>query len=206
MKTDSVWVYAPENISALVESKIGFDPGEPARAAILAGGEPDPNDFSVTAYEKYKDGPIKELPPFFVGAGGKVFTEEIAKTLMQFDLGRTIILPLRILKYDRKTEIFAERGYYIKLRKDVFSAFNSNASTNLNPERHHTPPTRWKIPWQRPLNDDDVAVTSAALDSPAFWTDPALVNSEFINGNIVAALQANDTAKYWHLKRCRIQD
>ncbi|MEM6409822.1 MAG: hypothetical protein AAF700_15595 [Pseudomonadota bacterium] len=206
MKPDSVWVHAPEDISALVETRIDFDPSEPARAAILAGGEPDPKDFPVTAFEKYRDAPIEDLPPFFDGAGGLAFSKEIAEPIMQFDLGRTLILPLRILKHDRKTEIFAERGYHIKLRKDVFSAFNPNASTNLNPGRRHTPPTRWKIPWQRPLNDDDVAVTSAALDSPAFWTDPALVNSEFINGNVVRAMQSNDTAKYWHLKRCRIVD
>ena len=55
-------------------------------------------------------------------------------------------------------------------------------------------------------SDGDTAVSRKALDGPAEWWDPALYETKFFNGEVVAAMQASGTAKYWNLKRCRVVD
>ena len=202
MKTDSVWISALPRDGSNVELRLDYDPEEPARKAILSRGEPRPEDLPIIAFEEYLDGPIKDLPPLFDGAGGIAISGELAETLLKFDLGRTLVLPLRILKYDRKTEILGDRGYHIILRYEVFEALSPDASTGLRPASKETPPIRWNLP--RPVTDNDVAVTKAALDGPAIWWDPALHTTRFFNGEVVAAMHENDTAKYWHLKRCLV--
>jgi hypothetical protein len=160
-------------------------------------------NLPIIAFEEYRDDPITDLRPLFSGTGGIVISSELAEPLLRFDLGRTLVLPLRILKYDRKTEIFSDRVYHIILRYEVFEALAPDASTNLRPSGVASPPKRWNLP--RPVNDDDIAVTEAALDGPAIWWDPALHTTRFFNGEVVAAMHENDTAKYWHLKQCRVE-
>lgn len=110
MKTDSVWVSALPQDGSMVETKLGFDENEPARKDIWLGSDPKPQDLPITAFEEYADGPIFELPPIFEGGGGTVFSRELAEPLLSFDLGRTLVLPLRLLRHDRKTEFYSERG------------------------------------------------------------------------------------------------
>lgn len=204
MKTDSVWVSALPKDGSMVETRLGFDQEEPARKAILSGSDPRLEDLPIKAFEEYADGPIEDLPPIFDGAGGLAVSYELAEPLLRFDLGRTLLLPLRLLRYDRKTEFFGERGYYILLRNEVFKAMTPEACENLRPSLGSSPPKRWKLPILQPLQDNDVAVNAKALDGPAQWSDPSLINAKFFNGEVVKAMQETDTAKYWHLKRCSI--
>ncbi|WP_156102942.1 hypothetical protein [Thioclava atlantica] len=106
MKTESVWIADLHRDGTNVVTDLDFDRDEPARKAILSGGEPRSEDLPIVAFEKYEDGPIKRLPSLFIGAGGIVISGELAAPLLKFDLGRTLVLPLRIFKHDRKTEIF----------------------------------------------------------------------------------------------------
>lgn len=204
VKTDSVWVSALPKDGSMVETKLGFDREEPARKAISSGGDPRPKDLPIIAFEKYYDGPISDLPPIFDGASGIVISHELAEPFLRFDLGRTLVLPLRLFRYDKTTEFFSERGYHIILRYEVFKALASDACENIRAAGSANPPKRWALPRLHPLEDDDVAVNTNALDSPAYWWDPALYDTHFINGEVVKAMQETDTAKYWHLKRCRI--
>ncbi|KFE34934.1 hypothetical protein DW2_10224 [Thioclava atlantica] len=60
------------------------------------------------------------------------------------------------------------------------------------------------MPLTRAIEDDDIVVAPNALESPALWRDPALSDATFLNGEVVAAMRENGTAKFWNLKRCRV--
>ena len=95
----------------MVETKLDFDADEPGRKAISPDSDPSPEDLPVSGFECNFDGPVRELPPIFKGAGGVVVSRELVEPLLRFDLGRTLLLPLRLLRYDRKTEFFEAFKY-----------------------------------------------------------------------------------------------
>jgi hypothetical protein len=55
-----------------------------------------------------------------------------------------------------------------------------------------------------PPGDIDVAVHARALDGPAIWHDPQLLQAFFFRGDVVAAMEEAGVAQYWRLIRCRI--
>ena len=190
----------------MVETKIGYDPNELGRAKLLEGEDPLPEDFPVTLFEDYADGPIDDLPKLFIGGGCLTFTKELAAPFFEFDLGRWVIAPVRIFRHDRKTEIFSERGYHSILANESFSALAPEFSPRLRPSKGSSPPTRWGLPWG-PLEDGDIAVRRVALDSPVLWGDRALYEGpKFFNGELVKAMRRNGTGKYWNLTACKIVD
>ena len=210
MKCDSVWVSCIALDRTLTPVNLDFDPNEAARKAILVEKrDPEPDELPVSIFAKVDNDPLDNLPVFFVG-GGYTFSGRIAAPFFKFDLGRNLILPVQIFLHDRTTEVYAERSYFTRLRSEVLEALAPEASPNLRPAGQNRPgasqkpPTRWFLPWEP--QDEDVAVTRKALDSPAIWHDPTLINSLFINGEVVKALQDAGVAKYWQLKRCRIVD
>lgn len=123
--------------------------------------------------------------------------------MLKFDLGRTLLLPVRLFLQDRETEIGADPGYFVIARWHVFEALAPEESPNLQPNRYSDPPTNWSLPWTP--KDGDVAVHATALDPPAaIWFDPQLMDGLFLSGGLVAALKEAGVAKFWKLKRCRV--
>lgn len=127
---------------------------------------------------------------------------EIAEILLSFDLGTMLVLPLRVLEHDRKTEVYGDRNYHLLFRYNVFRALAPKESPNLKPGRFSDPPSHWAMPWEP--KDGDVAVHETALDGPAIWNDPQLMQVHFYNGEVVKALEAAGVAHLWRFKKCRV--
>jgi len=202
MKTDKVWVTTAGRDGSLVQTNIGHDPNEPARLAISRGEEPSEDERTVTAFAEYADSQIGELPDVFVGAGSYVISGEIADILLGFELERTLLLPLRLFQYDRKTEVNADRRFHLISRFSVAEALAPEESPRLQPSPYSNPPQLWSLPWEP--KDGDVAVKQMDLDSPALWHDPKLVGCYFFNGEVVEALEDAGFAHHWGFKECRI--
>lgn len=201
MKSDSVWVSSVKSDSTLVRS-LSVDRSEPGWAALKEGRVPSGDELPLNAFAKNRDDRLKNLPPLFQGGGGITVTSALAAPMLKFDLGRTLLLPMRIFLADRKTEVGAERGFFTIPRYEVFEALAPEASPELQPDRYSNPPTHWALPWTP--KDGDVAVHAKALDGPAMWHDPKLFNGTFLSGALVAAMQEAGVARYWQLTRCRV--
>jgi len=202
MAQDRVWVSAVKQDHSLIRP-LDRDEHEPGWAAILQERRaPVEGELPLQKFAEYRDDSLKDLPPLFDGGGGLNLVGQIAAPMLTFDLGRTLILPLRIFLADRSTEIGAERAFYTIPRYHVFEALAPEDSPALRPGRHSKPPTQWLLP--RAPKDGDVAVQSQALEAPAIWVDPKLINGFFMSGPLVAALQEAGVARYWQVFECRM--
>jgi hypothetical protein len=201
MKSDSVWVSTVDLDSTLVQL-MSTDRTDPVWAAIKEARWPAAEDLPIKAWAKSPLETFKDLPLLFMGGGGTSFTREIAAPLLRFDLGRTFVLPMRIFLADRKTEVHADRGYHTMPRFEVFRALAPEQSPALRPSPYSNPPTNWMMPL--PPGDIDMAVHASALDGPAIWHDPQLLQAFFFRGDVVAAMEEAGVAQYWRLIRCRV--
>ena len=201
MKNDSVWVSTVDMDSSLVQM-MSTDRTDPVWAAIKEARLPAAEDLPMKVWADSPQENLAKLPLLFSGPSGQIFTREIAAPLLRFDLGRTFVLPIRILLADRKTEVHADRGYHTMPRFEVFKALAPEESPALRPNAYENPPRNWGLPWTP--KDGDVAVHARALDGPAIWDDPQLFNGFFFRGDVVAAMEEAGVAKPWRLIRCRI--
>lgn len=202
MTTDTVWLWMSQYDNTLIQVNLDFDRDQPALLAIREKRDPRPDELPVVIFGGFPDAPVRKLPPLFDGGGAWTFSAQLAAPLLKLDLGKTLILPVRILQNDKKTEIFADRGYFQMLRHEVFNALAPEESQNLKQSRYSN--THWSVPIDRELKDDDVAVHATALDAPNIWHDPQLMNSMFFSGKAVAALRDAGVSKYFAFIQCRI--
>ena len=201
MKSDSVWVSTIGLDSTLVQL-MSTDKDNALWAAIKEARWPAAEDLPMKVWAKSPLETCKDLPLLFTGGGGAKFTREIAAPLLRFDLGRTFVLPVRILLADRKTEVHADRGYHTMPRFEVFRALAPEQSPALRPNPYDNPPSNWNLP-SKPA-DGDVAVHARALDGPAIWHDPQLISGFFFRGDVVAAMEEAGVSHPWRLIRCRV--
>jgi hypothetical protein len=202
MKSDSVWVSTIGLDSTLVQL-MATEKDNALWAAIREARWPAAEDLPMKAWADSPRETFKDLPLLFTGGGGGTkFTREIAAPLLRFDLGRTFVLLMRIFLADRKTEVHADRGYHTMPRFEVFRALAPEESPALRPSRYSNPPTNWMMPL--PPGDIDVAVHARALDGPAIWHDPQLLQAFFFRGEVVAAMEEAGVAQHWRLIRCRV--
>lgn len=201
MKSDSVWVSTVDMDNTLTQM-MSVDRTDPVWAAVNEARMPSPDDLPIKTWADSPQETFARLPLLFSGGGGTSFTGEIAAPILNFDLGRTFVLPMRIFLHDRKTEVHADRNYYTMPRYEVFEALAPENSFGLRPSRYSNPPKVWSL--TREIKDDDVAVHARALDGPAIWHDPQLISGQFFCGDVVAAMVAAGVARHWRLHRCRI--
>ncbi|MEM8776947.1 MAG: hypothetical protein AAGF53_18090 [Pseudomonadota bacterium] len=115
-----------------------------------------------------------------------------------------MILPLRILQFDRKTEVQPERRYHLIQKWTVLSALAPESSLNLKTNKY-SPGVNWSQ--KEDIKDDDIALDRRALDGSAkIWSDPKLPQGDFYSGDVVDALAAANVSQYWNFKRCRLVD
>ncbi len=65
-------------------------------------------------------------------------------------------------------------------------------------------PNTWLL--TRDIEDDDIALSKAALDTPPIWDPGNLRSVRFLRGDLVEALEAAGVEHQWRLKSCRIVD
>lgn len=106
MKTDKVWATTIIGSHYSIRLNI-FDTatGNPVVRAMLKGQEPQIEDLPLVLFPQTKDADIRNVPELFVDAGHLVFSEKVAAVLRQFNLGRTYMVPVKIVLSDRETEV-----------------------------------------------------------------------------------------------------
>ena len=195
----------------LLQLNVTSDPKEPARLATRENRMPQEDELPATIFEQYRDAPLTELPSFFVGGATIAFERELAGPLLTNDLGLTFVLPLQVLDYERKKQLFTERNYHCIFRHNVFRALAPEHSPRLVASVHY-PNAPLQIPMKpRPgkphipdIEDGDVAVHAKALEGPLTWYDDQLSGCIFFRGDLVEEMEDAGVAKYWQLKKCKI--
>jgi hypothetical protein len=137
-----------------------------------------------------------KLPPIFYVQSCWVVTGPTAKVLRQFDLGGGALYPVKLLKMDRSTPIDGE--FFCLNIGNVKQAFLPGESRGTVP----WPGNRWHPDFV--VNDDDIAVSGAALSPPDIWIDPLIVRTFFLSDALGEALRAAKIAKAFMLSSCRV--
>lgn len=134
--------------------------------------------------------------PFFAVQG------KLAETLARFDLGEGGLIPFTIYKADLVT-----------LYPGEFFLLNFGAQKNaILPEQsryvekfsvhHETGFQKWKVNLRS--EDGDVAFSSAALEGPDLWFEPAIFNKIFMTDRLAQALIEIGMGDVFKLQECRI--
>ena len=205
MKTDCVWVTTVmaggANSRAL--HILDSDGDLPAERIMRKAKKPRPEDLPIVLYPSSSDDDIQDLPDFFVDTGHMMLSEAIAAPLRAFDLGRTYMVPAKIVLSDRKTEKHADRRYVVMNRYTVVDAFVPELSTNFRLiSSPHARTDNWRI--VQALNDGDIALRIKGVDLPPIWGGGNLRGVKFFRGDVVEALKAAGVAHHFQFKRCRI--
>lgn len=207
-ETSHVWVSNPGSDSSLI---FGF-------TCALADED---NDAIVAKIRAFKRGVIleenslpgtmwinKQFPkddrrtlPHILSAGGFLaVSEAFAGVLSGFDLGRTQLRPVALLKSDRKTP-FSGTYYFLNIG-EVHKHFAPEYSTRFMP----MPKSRSSyIAGVSPdLRDGDIWVARVALDGPDLWLDDTLSGSLFMSDRLVNELRAAKLTRRVPLGRCPV--
>jgi len=209
-KEDLVWISRAMMDSTLIK---GFDNDlyESDKERSLEGmrrserAEPVGTDFfpKVMWYSRLQvrrtQNPEKRLlPPFFLGGGYWVANAQFVETLQQFELGRTAFFPVELFANDRKTPV--ESTYFCI----AFGEIKDTFAADLSP-RMRKPYPKHDL-WNLSLvpQDDDAALTSAALRGVDLWMEARVREAIFFSDRLVKALRAGKMTRRLGLRKCRV--
>lgn len=145
---------------------------------------------------------IRKLSDFFYANGFFVVSERCADVFRRFDLGTGGLHPVEIYQGNRKTRI---EGLYFLLnfgcRKQAFLPEHSD-------QFHLSPIGKEPVLWIASVttNEDDCAVSPAALVGCDLWIDPKVHAAFFLSDALAQALRAAKVTRTIRLKRCRVLD
>ena len=205
MKTDRVWVTTVMAGGAHSRALhiLDSDGDLPAERDMRKAKKPRPEDLPIVLYPSSSDDDIQDLPDFFVDTGHMMLSEAIAAPLRAFDLGRTYMVPAKIVLSDRKTEKHADRRYVVMNRYKVVDALVPEVCRNIRENTGpYANPNTWLIAHE--IQDDDIALCAEKLDVPPIWGGGNLRGVKFFRGDVVEALEAAGVAHYFQFKRCRV--
>jgi hypothetical protein len=136
------------------------------------------------------------VPDLFFAYGFWIVSKATADVMRQVDLGGAQLVPVPVLKKDRQTPIGGE-----------WLCINfGNAKHAVVPDKSETirmgPQDRYNLPVT--TKDDDVAVSSDALQPPDIWVDPQLWDNFFVSDRLRGALRKAKADKGFMLVRCRV--
>lgn len=152
--------------------------------------------FPKEIFAKYPDKKEKKQADLVLAAGAVVVSAACADLLRQFDLGHSSLYPIKLFQHDRKTPV---EGEYFCLnigeRKDAFRPEYSPLVKVLGDQSMKMPPN---------LHDNDIAVSSAALEGPDLWVSPPLIRIFFLSDRLTQALKAAKMGRVFGFCACRI--
>lgn len=138
----------------------------------------------------------KKQADLVLAAGVVVVSAACADVLRQFDLGHSLLYPIKLFQHDRKTPV---EGEYFCLnigeRKDAFLREHSPLVRVLGSQRLKMPPN---------LQDDDVAVSQSAVAGPDLWVSPPLIRIFFLSDRLTQALRAAKMSRVFGFRTCRV--
>jgi hypothetical protein len=175
-KEKVVWVSRAMMDSTLIKSffhsDVYFADKELALDAMRRTERSDPlpaDRYPKEIYAKYPDKWMSRQPDIFTASGFWAVSAALAELLRQFNLGRTALYPTRLFQHNRKTLV---DGDYFCLgfgeTKEVFLPHQSPRARKPYPERD-----LWKLSLDP--KDDDLAVSTRALDGADLWMDPKVL-------------------------------
>ena len=140
-----------------------------------------------------------KLHPIFFGNGEYIVNEAAAQVLRLHDMGAGALYPVEVLERDRKTP--ARGGpWFCWNFGNVKHAIVVEECRGLRPNPFYRQQRR--LPPD--VEDDDIAVSAAALRGPDVWVDPALNDTLFVSGRLGAALHEVELDGAFRLRRCRV--
>lgn len=160
-----------------------------------AGERMSAEHFPKEIFAKYPDKKEKKQADLVLAAGAVVVSAACADVLRQFDLGHSSLYPIKLFQHDRKTPV---EGEYFCLnigeRKDTFL-------------REHSPLVRelgdHSLKMRPSLQDDDVAVSPAALEAD-LWVSPPLIRLFFLSDRLTQALRVAKMGRVFGFRTCRV--
>jgi len=140
---------------------------------------------------------VGDRPPsdLFFARTHWIVSARAAEILRQFDLGEGGVYPI--------SQGFYHRDLTTKVPGEFFTwVFGNRKSAFLAAESRDRPSRFQKV--EARTQDDDVAVSRAALSGPDVWVDPLLFKSIFLSGPLGDALGAAGLRESMALLRCRV--
>jgi hypothetical protein len=202
--TDTVWVSGAitdvallkpfasnveeEDVDRAIEASRRCDAGEPLSAEW----------FPQAIWGTQTARRFKRLPQLFRGGGYCIVSSRRANVLRRFDLGQGALYSVAVLQKDRRTPVGGE--WFSLCFGNVKQAFAAAASPKARP--FGVAGLRWHLPFVP--QDDDMAVSPAALEGPDLWIDPTLIRAFFVSGRLSDALAKADLHGPLRLHRCRV--
>jgi hypothetical protein len=162
-------------------------------------GEPLPRSMFPTAFWAAEASlKLGSLPDVFWANAFIVVSARCAEVLETGDLGRGSLYPVRLLQFDRSTEV---TGPFFCLNfgntKDVFLPQDSpGADQNPFNRAIWYPETK--------IKDGDIAVSAAALYGPDIWISPPLKKAFFVSERTASGLRGAGVARGFCLRSCRV--
>jgi hypothetical protein len=143
---------------------------------------------------------FKEMPDLFWARSQWIVSERAADIMRKFDLGGGALYPVSegVFQSDGVTPL--PGNYFCWIFGNIKKAFMPDLSRHMRcPD---VPGLWWSMPWI--LQDEDVAVSQAALAGPEVWLDKMLFKSVFLSGPLGDALDRADLRKAFRLFKCRV--
>ena len=180
---------------ALADQKLAVDALRKSAAGVPLPAERFPKEF----YGEYYDKSYKKQPDIFMAGGFWCVSKACADVLNQHDLGETKLYPAKFFQHDRKRPVEGE--YFCLALGEQKQAFLPEESPNCR--KPHETVDIWKLPLGK-VNDNDCAVSEAALGGAVLWADPLVRHAFFLSDELVQSLKAAKLTRRWGLRRCRI--
>ncbi len=161
------------------------------------GEKIDAADFP-TEYQVRKTSPSRDLDLPMWYSGLIHVRDDVAEVMRRFDLGKTVLAPIRITLPD-------DGG--------VRTDFNILSVANLKPTIDPTLSVPLKLgrKTRGPLRadkvvDESVVALRSSMEGPDIWTDPQVVTTIFVSDQLARALLAEDFGKKLKLKKVRVAE
>ena len=204
--TDYVWyLQAASDVStARGYMPLGYNGPDPEKVFTALSslawraetGEPiDLAEFPAE-YEAVKTDPSRDLNlPMWYSTLRHV-RADMAAVLRRFDLGRTVLAPIRITLPD---------GAGVR---DDFSVLSvANLKSMVDPALSSPlalGAKRWGPLRTTAAADDTIVAKRLALEGPDIWTDPQVARTIFVSDRLAQALKSEDWGKQVKLRRVRV--
>lgn len=157
----------------------------------------DPSEFPAE-YESVNTNPSRNLNlPMWYSTLRHVRVD-MAKVLRQFDLGDTVLAPIRITLPDGAG-----------LRDDFSVLSVANLKPMVDPALSaplKIGRKRWGPLRTSAVTDDTVVVKRSALEGPDIWTDPQVSTTIFVSDRLAQARKSEDWGKQVKLRRVRVAE
>ena len=137
-----------------------------------------------------------QLPDLFKGYGYWVVSEAAAEVLRQFDLGQGHLHPVKVLRSDRQTSV--GQGWQCISFGNQKSALVPDRSSNIRKRAQG----RYKA--SAILADNDLVLSSAALEGPDIWVDTQMWDAVFLSEPLGNALTKAKADRGFFLTKCRV--